>query len=289
MIVVAIDDTAQDIIYGMNDPEGIWKKLKETFVPRTKLRRLQAFRALATATLHSGEEMQDYVNRVRMLAVESEEAGNEKVSDETLCNILLAGLPEKYSGIVAVTEAFEDREYNSQRIETLIVGEARRQQHAAAQAELIHPRKTAEGSQVMAVDRNQRMQHETRHCYNCGERGHLARACQRPKEAWKAHTPETRNPEKRAAAVTEVELLHVRRQIIEANACTTDAEGRWLIDCGATDHMCPDRRLFDDYRTVGGEQVRLADSTVCVVAGIGDVTIWWGKRALKLRDVLHIP
>ncbi len=63
IIMVAIDDSAHDVIHGMTDPKAIWTELRDTFVPNTNLRRLQAFRALATATLLLDEDMQDYVNR----------------------------------------------------------------------------------------------------------------------------------------------------------------------------------------------------------------------------------
>ncbi len=180
------------------------------------------------------------------MTVESEEAGNQRTSDETLCAIVLAGLPEKYSGIVAVTEAFGEAEYNSQRIETLIVGESRRQQHVASQAEATSKRAVASSSEAMAVDRRPRQEddrrprRDNRTCYNCQETGHISRWCKNLRVPRPADTAEdTSSTNRKAANVIEAELLHVRRTVATAYTCWT--EGRWLVDCGATEHMCPDR------------------------------------------------
>ncbi len=136
IIVISIEESLQSIVYGLTDPRVTWQKLRDAFVPKPRLRRLQTYRALATARPNESEDMQDYVNRVRQLVIEAEEAGNQKATGETVTTILLAGLPERFSGVVKMTEAFPDGEYNSQRIETLIVGEARRQRHVVDEARI---------------------------------------------------------------------------------------------------------------------------------------------------------
>ncbi len=192
ILILSIEEEVQDVVFGMHDPAQIWAKLSQTFMPKSRLRRLQTYRALATASPKEGEDLQDYVNRVRQLSVEAEEAGNDKTSDETICTILLAGLPEKFNAIVTMTEALADSEYNSQRIEYLIVGESRRQQHMAGQMTdgiKKHPMKeevliTIRDGKPKAGPRSRYPFKRTIRCYTCNEVGHVSRDStkQKPKD-----------------------------------------------------------------------------------------------------------
>ena len=67
---------------------------------------------------------------------------------------------------------------------------------------------------------------------------------------------------------------------------------KWVVDLGATRHICANKSMFTSYITVGDveEQVYLGDLKTTPVQGKGKVLLklTFGKT-LALNDVLHVP
>ncbi len=60
------------------------------------------------------------------------------------------------------------------------------------------------------------------------------------------------------------------------------------MDCGATDHMCTTTEGFMNYEPVSGQDVRLADKSVCNIEGVGDVLVSWQGIRMIFQQVLHV-
>ena len=67
---------------------------------------------------------------------------------------------------------------------------------------------------------------------------------------------------------------------------------KWVIDSGATNHFCADRRAFSDYRKAS-QTVRIGDDSVLQATGQGTVALSVyadGKKEIfYLRNALHVP
>ena len=63
----------------------------------------------------------------------------------------------------------------------------------------------------------------------------------------------------------------------------------WVLDSGASFHICPDRSFFSTYKGVDGN-VYLGNDRACKILGIGDVVIEQanGKKH-TLTNVRHVP
>ena len=65
------------------------------------------------------------------------------------------------------------------------------------------------------------------------------------------------------------------------------AQGTWVVDSGATDHMTYSSTEFISYRPCpSNKKIATADGTFITVAGKGDILL---SQDLILRDVLHVP
>ena len=67
----------------------------------------------------------------------------------------------------------------------------------------------------------------------------------------------------------------------------------WLVDSGASAHMCSDSALFVDYQQCTPTSVTIGDGTEIHAVGLGTVELWLlvdgvARRGL-LSDVLHVP
>ena len=83
--------------------------------------------------------------------------------------------------------------------------------------------------------------------------------------------------------------------LVVGHALSTGPSGSWIIDSGATSHMCTTRRWFRDYDTLQKPgEVYVGDGRVLKVVGRGKVGLLMrlpGGQAKRcvLQDVLHVP
>jgi gag-polypeptide of LTR copia-type/GAG-pre-integrase domain len=120
--------------------------------------------------------------------------------------------------------------------------------------------------------------YENRECFKCGKKGHIAKYCRVPRKYWK----------------TTKKVYKVADE--DASIAFTvghEESSDWIIDSGATQHMCMSREAFQNYRMIENESVRSAKRDIKIkVLGIGDIKIqvFNGKsyKQAILYDVLHV-
>uniref|UniRef100_A0A2N9HZD6 Integrase catalytic domain-containing protein n=1 Tax=Fagus sylvatica TaxID=28930 RepID=A0A2N9HZD6_FAGSY len=116
-------------------------------------------------------------------------------------------------------------------------------------------------------------------CFVCGKIGHNAAQC-RLRKGHPYHPKPHANlieSEVIAAVVSEVNLVN---NISE-----------WVLDTGATRHICTNRNLFLEYEEVNdGENVFLSDARTAKVASKGKVILkLTSGKTLALNTILHVP
>lgn len=117
-------------------------------------------------------------------------------------------------------------------------------------------------------------------CFVCGKIGHVASDC-KFRKGQDHHSPKPQanltESEVIAAVVSEVSLVNNKIE--------------WLVDTGATWHICSNKEMFLDYEEViDGESVYLGDDGTTSVARKGKVLLkfTFGK-SLALHSVPHVP
>ncbi|KAL2924641.1 Retrovirus-related Pol polyprotein from transposon RE2 [Bienertia sinuspersici] len=74
-----------------------------------------------------------------------------------------------------------------------------------------------------------------------------------------------------------------------ASTCLiTCLNSKWVIDSGATDHICSDLSMFDDYEKFDKRPntITVADGKHIVVEHVGKITF---QNGIQLNKVLHVP
>ena len=119
-------------------------------------------------------------------------------------------------------------------------------------------------------------------CFVCGKLGHHAPQCRK-----RVKTGNSGNPPK-ANLVEGDDIIAV--VISQANMVTNSKN--WVVDSGATRHICANKDAFTSYTLVGDDEkvVYLGDSHTAQVPGKGKVMLKLTlAKALALNNVLHVP
>jgi hypothetical protein len=73
----------------------------------------------------------------------------------------------------------------------------------------------------------------------------------------------------------------------------TKESNEWYVDSGATQHMCSQRELFEDYQDISTSPVCLADGRSIPVKGKGTINLGietdQNVRKIYMKDVLYVP
>jgi hypothetical protein len=69
-----------------------------------------------------------------------------------------------------------------------------------------------------------------------------------------------------------------------------DHDQQWLLDSGASNHMCLHRHWFITYQSIDDGIVYMGNDISCKVVGIGSIRIKMFDGTIKiLTDVRHVP
>jgi hypothetical protein len=124
-----------------------------------------------------------------------------------------------------------------------------------------------------------------RECSKCKKKGHYAREC-------RGGAPKQEN---RTAVESMFVGIHHAGDLCgecaaAANSTKTKRESRWLIDSGASVHICKDRDLLKDVKNVS-ETVVIGDGTEVVATLSGTVNLITTEKGkqLSLSNVLYAP
>ena len=259
ILVLALDPSLLYIIGP--DPDSaadVWTLLQNQFQKDSWLNKLTIKKKLYNLRL-TGNNVSGHIKEMTELFQSLTLLGCEVEDEEKVC-LLLSSLPKQYDILVTALGASEKAPSFEQVTEKLLAGENRSsltntgEEALKAKGKLRGPMK----------------------CFYCHKEGHFKSACPLLKK-------KDRNSDKK-----NVKSFMVKEKCLSGSTSKAD-RNMWILDSGATSHMCNDETLFSDFVANDNVIITLGDGSEIKSTGVGKVMLNCNKEHCMLNDVICVP
>ena len=285
-IVLSVDTSLLYLVGNPEDPVVVWRKLADQFEKKTWATRLDLRRKLHSLRLKDGDSAQDHIKVMTELFDALSVAG-ETVSEEDRVVYLLASLPESYSVLVTALEANEDVPKLEVVTERILHQERKSKD-----------RSEASSSTESAMTSRNTVRRKPIRCHHCGELGHIKKYCRNLKAEKEGKKERKTKSQKAATTTTQANSDSESSGLIASHALSASSSNEqraWIIDSGATCHMCQDSKSFTTLNQLQNPiDVVLGDGRALTSVGRGEVVLDMvlpngESKSCTLHDVLYVP
>lgn len=276
-IALGVDPEHQIHILDCDKASDAWEALQRIFEPTSRARILQLKKQMLSIKLEPNETMNSYLSRLKTCSDRLKEVGYE-FRDDDLAYAMLASLPDGYDGIVMTLANLDDEKFKSTEIKEILMNEYERRTLKEGGQTVEQPKEV-----YHQISSKKHSKEEKRKCFRCNKIGHFANSCNLKSFNAKGNKKRWSNTHKNNSVL-----------LLEIN--NTQLDDSWLIDSGATLHVCKHREWFEKYKTIANEIIYSADSKssdTLKAVDIGNIriqTFVGNKRFnLTLLNIYHVP
>lgn len=268
----------------------MWNRLHSVFERKTETGILYLQQRYYSYTRDPQDDMASYISKLEEIVLQLADLGLE-IPEQMVISKVILSLPSEYRHFSSAWESAAKTDRTLDNLRTRLMTEESRIQSEgkSEQVEAFVARKNFPKKKVNTKNDGQQSKQPGKggkeakpkprgKCFGCGEAGHFRRDCQKKKSVAKNEEGAS------TSASSGAFMCQTTTQI--------DDRDVWVLDSGASDHMCNRREWFQNY-TDASTSVTIGNGTKIVARGKGDIDIlaydgndWIQKQIL---DVLYVP
>lgn len=282
IMVLAIDPKLLYHIGDPTDPVVVWTKLRNVFQKKSWSNKLRLKRKLYNMKLQPGGNLQQHLKEFIELFDELAVVG-DAMEDEDRVISLLASLPSSYSTLVTALEAAENVPTWEVVSEKLLHEEHKSSEISHDESKSLMVKQPQSGRRALK-------------CFECQKPGHIRKNCfiylrKCKQEKFKDSENDQSQRAKISSKTDDSVLLYASAF---ASSITNSSES-WMIDSGATQHMCNNESWFVKIEKLSNPMnVKVGDGRPIKAISEGNVSLNLnlpdGKTKIcVLEKVLYVP
>lgn len=302
-VLIAFNVEDNQTIYIKNATNGklSWEALKEMYDQRDVGAQVRVLKRLLKMNFSFGDQMREHL--AKMMDFLDQLGEMDAPMTETMkVGVILASLSSEYEAIVTAIEAWESARITVANVRQKLIEEWEKKQKTnllgkaatkgAVDSEYSTASRTEKEGRTGEQDYGRRARGRF-NCYGCGQEGHIKRNCPDLRETLKrirSHNVESNEDENKNMSAKTARSGHWYKCL---SLRTHDLSSGWIIDSGATEHMCNAQEMFKRIDRSQRGRVRVANGELIDAVGKGEIDILLDlkheKMNVTLNDALLIP
>lgn len=291
-LVTRMSESAMMHILTCTSSAEMWKKLVSVYEQTSETSIHIVQQRFFQYKYEEGTEMSTFLSKIEELKNQLKQMG-ENVSEKFVITKVLMSLPVSYKHFVSAWESAPDNKqtYDNLVSRLLIEEERLKDREDVPQPSAAFVAKKVEKKNVK--------------CYKCGKLGHFQSECMSRRNNNSSNTSDRQS--KRCFYCKKVGHLKSEcwfKKGKDKDSATGNAfvimnssghfeKSQWLVDTGASQHMCRDRNLFTTYHPITNKSVIVGNGIAISVHGSGKVALqaFDGRRWIDttIDNVLYVP
>ena len=270
-IVLNLADSQLMHVIGSETATDAWGRLAKFHATQDMASRLWLKEKFASFK-YTASSMSGHVTELEELVMKMKSASCGP-SEEDICAVMLRSLPPSYDSLVQAFRMAVTSFRFSDLVSKLIAEEVRQGESARIEdATAVYTGKKS-GKQVTKKQPGRRSKKPAGACFNCGKVGHYARDCRSSRG-------------QRDSAHDHSNVAFTASEVSTSN--------NWVMDSGASAHMCKDRGAFEEYNEVQRPRsISSAKSNAKLTVlgtGVVKLRVWTGREWIdvRLENTLHV-
>lgn len=273
-ILMSLESSIVTMVKNMKSSQEIWQYLQDTFDRKSMRKKIECYRKLLNMKMSDNESVSQFLIDFDVCVSSFMEMGIE-IDEDLLAVVLVDALPDRFSALkAAVDTANEFPKITVLKSRLLEVGDKEVVIQDAVMKAKFRTKNQDRGNKNRNTQ-DEGMSNFPFKCYRCGKKGHRIKNC-------KVKMDNT-------SCVNENEVLVTTTE----NVFTANSNQIWVVDSGASSHMCTQLSLFTHIDKSQSGKVRLADDKAVDVKGIGKVSMTvkvnGHESKIGLLNTLYVP